>query len=52
MSTTSFSLATAPAKDMAAARALGRRRRLVDQAVRLACVPAKPEKPPIGSTTN
>lgn len=40
MSTTTFSLATAPAKDAAAARALGRRRRLVDQAVRLACVAA------------
>jgi phosphate transport system permease protein len=40
MSTTTFSLATAPAKDMNAARRLGRRRRLVDNAVRLACVAA------------
>jgi phosphate transport system permease protein len=40
MSTTTFSLATAPAKDMDAARRLGRRRRFVDNAVRLACVGA------------
>jgi phosphate transport system permease protein len=40
MSSTTFSLASAPAKDQAAARALGRRRRLVDQAVRFACVAA------------
>lgn len=40
MSTTTFSLATAPAKNMEAARRLGRRRRLVDNAVRLACVAA------------
>ncbi|MEI6158922.1 MAG: phosphate ABC transporter permease PstA [Roseococcus sp.] len=40
MSTTTFSLATAPAKDMAAARALGRRRRLMDKIVQYACVAA------------
>jgi len=38
MSTTTFDIATAPAKDMAAARALGRRRRMTDQIVRWACV--------------
>ncbi|MDB5415890.1 MAG: phosphate transporter, permease protein PstA [Rubritepida sp.] len=37
MSTT-FDPSTAPAKDMAAARALGQRRRLVDRLVRYACV--------------
>jgi phosphate transport system permease protein len=40
MSTTTFSLATAPAKDMEAARRLGRRRRMVDNAVRFACIAA------------
>ena len=35
-----FDIATAPAKNMAAARALGRRRRLVDKAVQYACVAA------------
>jgi phosphate transport system permease protein len=39
MSTT-FDIATAPAKNMDAARALGRRRRVVDKAVQYACVAA------------
>jgi phosphate transport system permease protein len=38
MSTTTFDLATAPAKDMAAARAIGARRKMVDRLVRWACV--------------
>jgi phosphate transport system permease protein len=38
MSTTTFDLATAPAKDMVAARAIGARRKMVDRLVRWACV--------------
>lgn len=38
MNTMTFDLSTAPAKNMEAARALGRRRRLVDKAVQYACV--------------
>ncbi|WP_431304446.1 phosphate ABC transporter permease PstA [Sediminicoccus sp. BL-A-41-H5] len=40
MSTTTFNPAAAPAKNMAVARALGRRRRLVDKTIQYACVAA------------
>jgi phosphate transport system permease protein len=40
MSTTTFDIASAPAKDQATARALGARRKMVDRMVRWACVAA------------
>ncbi|MBS7790696.1 phosphate ABC transporter permease PstA [Roseococcus sp. SDR] len=40
MSTTTFNPASAPAKNMSVARALGRRRRLVDRTIQYACVAA------------